>query len=182
MYLRLDSPGLTDQKKQSLKTLKSFRDELEKQFHITDPRLQAALLYSRNVSELIQHKKQESQGIKTTDSIDVIINHALRGEGILLKEAEDTTTSKEFWESYFAKNPAKKPSKIVYYKGTDPTSVLKEWKESNEIFSKATRGDMGFPERRTSDNVGQAITQSDLDRFKGLARSVIEKYYAKIST
>ena len=88
---------------------------------------------------------------------------------------ETTISSKEFWEAHFAKNPTKRPSKIVYYKGADPTNALWDWRKEQDIDKKAIDKNVGFPERQVERGSSQAT--SGLDRFKPLAEKVIEDYF-----
>ena len=157
--------------------LESFRLRLEQEFGITDERLQRTILDYRNLSEFDRLKEYQEKGEKDSfHSIDSTIEGALRDEGILFSEAKDTITSKEFWEAHFAKNPTKRPSKIVYYKGSDPTSALSEWRMEQGISKRSKGGDVGFSKRRIGRDMPQAM--AGLDRFRSLAEKTIEDYFA----
>ncbi|MBT4277135.1 hypothetical protein HOD96_00085 [Candidatus Falkowbacteria bacterium] len=159
-----------------LKKLEPFRQLLKQEFGISDQRLQSAIL--DNSQYFSQEKKSEEKGIKYPGhSVDLSIDKALEDKSILFLEAQDTINSKEFWEEHFAKNPTKKPSKIVYYKGVDPTRALLQWRKDQGIDKKAGDIDIGFPERRIDRDEPQAI--AGLDRFKLLAEKVIEDYFEK---
>lgn len=176
-----NEPNLSSRNQELLQQLESFRQRLEKEFGITDQRLQFAILDYHNLFDLVIEKKAEEEGREDPfHSVDSVIEEVLKKGGILYLEAEDTISSKEFWEAYFAKNPTKRPSKVVYYKGADPTSALWQWREEQGLDKKARDEDMGFPERHIQKNAPQAT--AGLDRFKTLAEKVIEDHFAKIGS
>lgn len=175
-------PNLLPENRKLLQQLKPFRQRLEKEFGITDERLQFAILDYHNLLDLDIQKRREEEGRRPDpfQSVDSAIEEALKKEGILYLEAEDTISSKEFWEAYFAKNPAKRPSRVVYYKGADPTSALWRWRKGQGLNKKARDEDMGFSERHIQRSASQAT--AGLDRFRTLAEKVIEDHFAKIGS
>lgn len=173
-----DEPNLLPKNRELLEKLEPFRQRLEQEFGITDQRLQHAILDYHNLFSLdIQKKNQEEGKGDSFSSVDSVIEGAMKQEGILFSEAKDTTSSKEFWEAHFAENPTKRPSKIVYYKGTDPTSALWQWRKEHGIGKKAGDKDVGFSERHVDRSAPQAV--AGLDRFKSLSEKVIEDYFAQ---
>ncbi len=163
---------------QFFEQLDPFRQELEQEFGITDYRLQTAILDYDHLFNLdIQKKNQEEGREDPAHSIDSVIESAMKNEGILYKEAKDVISSKEFWETYFTENPAKRPSKIVYYKGSNPTRALYEWRDAQGISKKTKDKDLGFSEYYIQRDAPQAI--AGIDRFKTLAEKVIEDYFSK---
>ena len=173
-----DEPNLLPKNRELLEKLEPFRQRLEQEFGITDQRLQHAILDYHNLFSLdIQKKNQEEGKEDSFSSVDSVIEGAMKQEGILFSEAKDTTSSKEFWEAHFAENPTKRPSKIVYYKGTDPTSALWQWRKEHGIGKKAGDKDVGFSERHVERSAPQAI--AGLDRFKALSEKVIEDYFTQ---
>lgn len=152
-----------------------FRRQLEKEFGISDPRLQKILLDYNDLFELkIQQEMRDEEVKDSIHSIDSKIESALKKEGILYTESKNTVSAKEFWESYFTKHSEKKPSKIVYYKGENPTEALNKWREENGLIKKAKEELLGFAERR----VGRVSEEANvgLDRF----RSILEKTANKL--
>ena len=157
--------------------LKPFRQRLEQEFGITDPRLQKAMLTYDHLIRLDLKKQAQAEGRKdTTGSIDEEINQAMKAEGILYTEAMDPISSKEFWEKYFAEHASKRPSKIVYYKGSDPTRALDAWRATQGLNKKADDENIGFPQRHLERDAPQA--RAGLDRFKILAEEVIRGHFA----
>ena len=104
-----------------------------------------------------------------------LINDQLEKMGIVYKEASDVVSSKDFWENYFSKNPEKKPSKIVYYQGSDPTSALYAWKKKYVINKSGNLNDIVFEDKKVSKD--SAVATSGMDRFKSLASEVINNYF-----
>lgn len=173
-----DSPNLLPKNQELLEKLEPFRQRLEQEFGITDRRLQMVILdYNHLFSLDIQKKNQEEGREDPFHSVDSVIEGAMKDEGILYTEAKDPISSKEFWEARFAENPAKRPSKVVYYKGSSPTKALYEWQDAQGIRKKAKDKDIGFSERHVERNAPQAT--AGLDRFKVLAEKVIEDHFSK---
>jgi len=173
---RWDELNLTEQNRELLKQLEPFRQRLEREFGITDPRLQFTILDYQTLFGLEVHKKLKEKGQEDPfNSIDSIIEGALEREGILYREAKDTISSKEFWENYFSQRPNKRPAHIVYYKGKDPTQALREWQERHGLCKKAKSKDLGFKERMIPRTAPEAT--AGLERFRSIAIKVIEDYF-----
>ncbi len=176
-----DSPNLLPKNRELLERLEPFRQRLEQEFGIADRRLQMAILDYRHLFSLDIRKKDQKEGREDSfHSVDSVIEDAIKDEGILYVEARDTISSKEFWEARFAENPAKKPTKIVYYTGSSPTRALYEWRNAQGIHKKAKDKDIGFSERHVERNAPQAT--AGLDRFKILAEKVIEDHFAQMKS
>ncbi len=153
-------------KQKMFEKFKPFREKLEKEFGITNQRLQLSILE-------FDWDKLKSPNC----SVESVIEDALKSEGVLYKEAENPISSKEFWEDYFRKNPEKKPSKIVYYKGECPTNALKNWQKEAGHEKSSEDEFIGFPERSVTLKSEQA--RSGLDRFSAIAKKVIDDYFSK---
>lgn len=173
-----DSPNLLPTNRELFERLEPFRQRLEQEFGITDRRLQMAILNYHNLLSLnVQNNSQEEEQEDSFYSVDSVIEGAMKDEGILYTEAKDTISSKEFWEARFAENPEKRPSKVVYYKGLSPTRALYEWRDAQGIHKRAKDKDIGFSERHIRRDAPQAT--AGLDRFKILAKKVIEDHFAQ---
>ena len=171
------NPYLASNYQERLNKLEPFRQRLEQEFRITDLRLQSAILNYDNLHSLITYKKMDPDEEKRFHMIDGRIEGALKEEGIYYLEANDAISSKEFWEAYFAKNPSKRPTKIVYYKGADTTGAFRQWRMEQGIDKKVDNGDMGFSERHIERSAPRATV--GLDRFRILAEQVIEDHFLK---
>ena len=173
----VDSPDFYDFAKQITncdpgeEQLGQFRTILEQNVGITDQQLQNVILNKYTLNCLLNDIEYNNNG-----NTDDYINIALRDGGLLYKEAEDTISSKEFWETYFANNPSEKPSKIVYYIGDDPTKALHNWKKENGIGTKEIDTHFGFSEHHLDGAQGEATTIGR-DRFQPIANQVIDEYY-----
>jgi hypothetical protein len=86
--------------------------------------------------------------------------------------AEDTVSSQEYWDTYFQENPGQRPSKVVYYKGGDPSRALNEWREKNGIVKRTEDPTYGFSEHNIADNSAEA--NEGKDRLASFARKVID--------
>lgn len=167
--------------KRKLEQLEPFRLKLERDYGVNDKRLQYIILDQYNISSLKYRKGKEEIGeVKKDDpynSLDSGIKYKLREEGILFLEAKDTVSSREFWETYFAKNPQKRPTKVVYYKGSDPTEAFLQFRKEHGIYKEAEDDSIGFPEHFVSSGSPQAL--AGRDRFRSLAEKIIEDYFSK---
>lgn len=166
----------TEEERSEIK--KPFTKILKDKFGMQDERLQNAMLDFATLQECVNIKRKQinNEPGDSTHTIDGAIEKALGNQGIFYEESKDTISSKEFWEEYFAKNPDKKPNKIVYYKGQDPTKALNEWRNKKGIDH--TKGKKtGLTKGLVSRSSEQAT--SGMDRFKSLAEKVIDDYYNK---
>lgn len=158
--------------------LEPFRRKLAEEFGITDRRFQSAVLDLGSLKQLQFRLEQRAEGIKdASGTVDSEIENSLKREGILFTEAKDAVSSKEFWETYFSKDVSKRPSRIVYYKGSDPTAALNQWRLENGLDKKMEKDYMGFSEQRIDPDDQRA--KAGLDRFRSLAEKVVEDYFAQ---
>ena len=81
-----------------------------------------------------------------------------------LKLAENTISSKEYWEAYFAEHPDEKPAHIIYYSG-DPSEAVRDFLEENGILEELPRSDYSM-----SNDFEQALTgPSDTSQQDGVS-------------
>lgn len=152
----------SEQTKNLSDMLKPFYKQLEDEFGVTDQRLKESLLDDLNF--YILKNKSENFAEKI-----------LKDQGILYREAEKTISAKEFWENYFKKHPDQRLSKVVYYKGGDPTVALQQWKGTHGLWKEAKEQDIGFQERNVSRKSPQAT--AGMDRFRSIAEKAIEEHF-----
>jgi len=165
--------------------LAPFRTRLEREFGMKDKHLQdAAMNYQAlfslkvNKDSLATSGKPESK-LYWEKEIASTLGLALKREGIYYREAGDKVASEDYWEEYFKEHPEQRPSKVVYYKGNDPTRALGEWKKANGIRKKSESGSekhLGFAENRFDEKI--SIYQEKSSRFRSIAEAVIREYYA----
>jgi hypothetical protein len=147
---------------------------LEDKFNIRNHSIQDTILNYQFLRELKYAAYETDNDYKQT-KINREIQQILMDKENLYLKAKDAVKSKEYWENYFAQNPQKRPSKIVYYKGNDPTSALNEWREQNRILKRAEREDIGFDENKKSDkDINESIEQS---RFISIAKRMIDERF-----
>lgn len=89
-----------------------------------------------------------------------------------LRPPKNTITSREYWENYFAQNPDQRPSKVVYYKGDDPSVALNKWRRQNGIIKKTKEDNYGFPENEAK-QISSEVNK-DRDRLAELALKIID--------
>jgi len=91
------------------------------------------------------------------------------------KLAENTISSKQYWEQYFQKNPESQPKHIVYYSGGDPTKALYDWRVKNGITKGSDVPDIGFSENEVSKEIkNKDETQQ---RFISIAHKLVDRYF-----
>jgi hypothetical protein len=85
---------------------KEYLDLLQRKFGISEQRLQKIATAPDFIGKIRFADDPEWKR--------EIIHSFLLRNGLLFEKAEDTISSKEFWEKYFLENPDRKPSKIFY--------------------------------------------------------------------
>lgn len=97
----------------------------------------------------------------------------------IFKEATTTITSKDFWEKYFTEHPDKRPTKVIYYRGGNPTASLNLCLEQAGIQKKSEGGKeamyLGFPEHARNANSKPA--KEGITRFRSIAQQVCKEYF-----
>lgn len=101
-----------------------------------------------------------------------LIQRKLIQYGHMYKKPQSTTSSREYWESYFKNNPSRRPSKVVYYSGL-PNEALQAWQEKNGI---RHRNYSSVCESLVKDT-SSSETQPDVETFKRIALAVISKRF-----
>ncbi|PIR70238.1 MAG: hypothetical protein COU46_02600 [Candidatus Niyogibacteria bacterium CG10_big_fil_rev_8_21_14_0_10_42_19] len=151
--------------------LEQLRKTLEEKFSIKDRAIQDTALNYKFLHE-IKYAAYEADDDYRKMKVDKEIKQVLMDKENLYLKAKDTVKSREYWENYFAQNPQKRPSKIIYYKGSDPTAVLNEWREQKGILKRTEKADIDFEENKKTDKeINEDIEQS---RFMSIAKKIIE--------
>ena len=120
---------------------------------------------------------------------DEILNNVVKESGAHWKRAENTVPAKEYWESYFQKNPTLRPKHIQYYDGS-PTSAVYEFQQKNGIgaadTSKTEGNLLGFDDHHDTltETIGgmsdENLNQKGMRGYKELvdtATKIIENHY-----
>ena len=96
------------------------------------------------------------------------------------KRAENTVSSREYWEKYFAKNPKQKPKHLVFYDG-DPTSAIYKFQQRNNIGQadvSETEGTLlGFDDHHVADMGKDPRVNAGYDELVEIADKIIAEYY-----
>lgn len=155
--------------------LDKFRERIGKKFGITDERLLNAILNTDNLYALSSGKEG------TSALLDSSVRNILRDNSLLYETPKQTVTSQDFWKGYFSRAPDKRPSKVVYYKGQDPTKALYDWRKSNGIKRRIEPGvhsaEMGMPEKRVS--ASSEVARAGSDRFRSLALKAVHSHFER---
>lgn len=147
--------------------LDQFKEKLREEFGIENERLIYSLLDYQNLSKL--------RFGSFRDDPDRLIRNMLLSSNLYLKYASETISSREFWENYFASHPGQKPTKIIYYRGGDPTAALNEFRKNNGITRRGEEENLGFSERlvpRRSD-----VGMRGADRAMSVILETLDKIY-----
>jgi hypothetical protein len=158
----------------TLEKLIPIRDILIKRYGIKDDRILRNAFGYKAMFDLEMAKLAKDQGSydaphKLKEAIDVILEPA----GQRFVEAEETIPAQEYWEKYFLDHPGKRPSKVVYYEGTNPTQALFDWQTRNGIKKKSAEKNMGFAENRFNQD-DLPLARQGSDRFESLIRKAID--------
>lgn len=145
------------------------------EFKITDTEAQKALLNQNLIDELshIWGKEDEKQKYE-----EILNKYFHKNAENPYELAEDAISSKEYWEKYFQENPEKRPSKIIYYSGGDPSRALNKWREENGIVKRTEDSTYGFPEHNVRADSQEA--NEGKDRFSSLALKVIDDRFPEV--
>ncbi len=112
---------------------------------------------------------------------DEMLKGMMEATGAHLKRAEDTVPAKEYWESYFAKNPDLRPRHVQYYDG-DPTSAVLKFQQQNNIgradTSKTEGQLLGFDDHHVLDMEKDPRTNAGYDDLVAKADKIIEDHYS----
>lgn len=151
----------------------SFKTRLSQEFGIQDPKLQDAIANYKNIVLLVKSIPTGNPDHDMSQlSPDEAVKKVLLQEGLLYQEATDTISSQEYWENYFRVHPDKRPKRIIYYEGGDPTQALLSWREENGLDKRSDDNTFGFPDRQISSKDPRA--NQGYDRFKSLAKKVLK--------
>lgn len=109
---------------------------------------------------------------------------ALKGiieiSGAHLKQAESTVPAKEYWESYFVKNPHLRPKHVQYY-DADPTTAVFEFQQQNNIgradTSKTDGQLLGFDDNHVLDMEKDPRANAGYDDLVATADKIITEHY-----
>ena len=155
--------------------IQQWQEKLKTALGITNERLIKAIISYDTLCALKVYCDDSKRLAQTIQTI-------LEGADLLYQEkaAEATVSSQEFWEKYFKESGVKKPNKIVYYKGTDLTTAIKNWRIEQGIEKRSKDDDMGFPERRVTHNAPEANV--GIDRFRAIAQKIFDERYPVLGT
>ncbi len=163
--------------KDALAALIPVRDKLTALTGIKDDRVLARLFDYRNASNFESAAARYDEGEKQHD-MGYAAQLVMEQSGTRYKEASNTVPSEEYWNAYFDAHPDKKPSKVVFYAGGDPSKALYEWRRSHGLDKRSPDTSMGFAERKSMTQEAEMNSAKDrAERFRSLARSVIEENF-----
>ena len=104
----------------------------------------------------------------------------IRQSGANWKRAENTISSKEYWETYFTQHPEQRPKHVVYYDG-DPTGAVYKWQQENNIgradVSKTEGKLLGFDDRQVTDMKHDPRAYKGYDEMVAMGKKIIAEHY-----
>lgn len=104
----------------------------------------------------------------------------LKKSGSNWKRAENTVSTKEYWEAYFEQHPDQKPKHLVFYGGT-PTTAIHEFQTRHNIGQADTsekEGDLlGFDDRHVRNMSEDPRANRGYDELVTTAHRIIEDHY-----
>lgn len=110
-----------------------------------------------------------------------ILEDIVRDSGAHWKRAENAVPAKEYWESFFSKNPHLRPRHIVYYDG-DPTVAVYRFLQKNGIGpadTSAIEGPLlGFDDHHVLDMEEDPRANPGYEDLVVKAHEIIEEHYS----
>ena len=104
----------------------------------------------------------------------------LRDIGANWKKAENTITSKQYWENYFLNNPKQKPKHVVYY-NESPTLAIHAFQQKNNIGQadvSETEGKLlGFKDKHVMDLQTDPRATAGYAELEEMAHKIIAEHY-----
>lgn len=163
-------------------SLQPLRQMLSERFSISDPRLLNLLLDAGALTFLHGQRLDERRGLKDAFGQPVNLNEAsqqaLASKGILYVEPKNTVSSREYWEGYMSQPGIKKPNKIVYYQGENPTAALVKWRKENGLENTVDDRYLGFSEN-IPDKSNPTI-RAGSDRFRSIMLDLIDERFPAV--
>lgn len=109
------------------------------------------------------------------------LQNIVRESGANWKRAENTISSKDYWEKYFQDHPDIRPKHIIYYDGS-PTSAVLAFEQKNGIGSadtSASEGNLlGFDDHHVVDMETDPRANRGYDELVQTAEKIIAEKYA----
>lgn len=101
-----------------------------------------------------------------------------RPNNLYFQKTDQGIQSKKYWETYFAKHPERRPSKVVYYDAQlTPAAALWKWKADNGIVNKKDAVDLGFTENQVGSDFDRPAGRQEMKDFHQLAiNALVEEY------
>lgn len=148
------------------------RKIISEQMGVTDTTIQNILLDYDSVRSLDYLRSRKEKEDLDQRQTDIELYKILRSNQAIFERPDDTVSSKEYWEKYFDEHPDIKPSKIVYYKGGDPTQGLQQWKRDHGLMKSSESGEL-----KSLGEIDVPKVTKGMERYKSLAHDAIDKYF-----
>jgi len=157
------------------------QESLRKECFATFVRELEGLGFKPDASEALASELISEMHVR--DTLDQeILEYIVRRAGANWKRAENPVPAKEYWESFFAKNPHLRPKHVVYYDG-DPTTAVYEFLQQNNIgradTSKTEGPLLGFDDNHVLDMENDPRANKGYDELVAIANEIIKEYYRK---
>jgi len=166
--------------KDVLKALLPIRDKIKDASGIMDDRILKRIFNYSNAQSL-KYANAEPSEDERSRKMNFEIDQILEQSGTRFVEAQNAVSSEEYWNQYFATHPGKKPSKVVFYSGGDPTKAMRDWKRQHGLTKESADKSAGFKEHVAMSQEEQLVSiQERTNRFESLARAVIDEKYPEI--
>ena len=160
-----------------LEALLPIRDKIREITGISDDRVLEKIFNHQNAGNLKSAEARLSEDERNFDR-NYTIEGIMEQSGTRFVEAQSTISSEQYWQQYFVAHPDKKPSKVIFYSGGDPTKAMAAWKREHGLNKDSSDTSAGFVEHRTLRSEEHlASMQERTTRFEALARAVIDERY-----
>ncbi len=123
----------------------------------------------------------QSEPFAATPVDDNNFTERVRSLGIYLKLAENTVSSRTYWEKRFQTSGAKRPSKVIFYEQAVPTQALQAFKERAGLKDHRERIDLRemFSENLVSNRDIHNQMEREREIFAQYAEEILRDLYSK---
>lgn len=153
--------------------------QLCQKYAIDDPRIRNLANGGWTVAQHLNGLRAFAGKPSLTEMDAIDLENRLSHLGIQYKLAEHTESSRDYWERYFVAT-GKRPSKIVYYEGTNPTAAFSTFKEATGIIYASSEANLTelFKENLIGQEGIKSVLTPEAERMREIGREVIEEMYS----
>ncbi len=170
------------EKRNSLQAIEDRLLLLCAEYDVTDKRIlqltKGDQSTAHHIREIVDFVRQDNP----PEIYKINLENSLSQLAIQYKLADNPESSRAYWERYFTAK-GKRPSKIVYYEGADPTAALNTFKEAAGITHSTSSVDLTqlYKDSLVDQGDIKNMLTSEAERIEEIGREIIEEMYSNAS-